>query len=106
MTPRINKLTINGTVYTTIKTIVYELSITEHNWILDCELANVVLEIKDNILIFHSGIFYWGVWQWGIFNDGEFRSGHWKGGILKGGTFKGTYDKMVVKGGIVKGKKI
>lgn len=106
MNKRIKKLTINGNVFTTIKSILYELSITEHNWILDCELDDVVLEIKDNILYFNSGIFYWGIWEWGIFNDGEFRSGLWKGGIFNGGTFNGEYKRMVIKGGIIKGKKI
>lgn len=103
---RFTHLKIEGKEFSTNKEIVYQLSLTPFSWILDCELENVSLEIKDNILYFNSGIFYWGYWKWGVFKSGEFRSGIWEGGIFLDGLFKGQYKKIVFKGGIMKGKQI
>lgn len=103
---RIIKLIFEGVEFTTPNYIYQKLSESEHNWILDCEIDNVILEIKNNILIFKSGIFYWGYWKWGIFENGDFRSGIWKGGIFKDGTFNGQYNKMVKIGGTIKGEQI
>lgn len=103
---RIKKLTINNEVYETTNYIHQKLAETIHSWILECELENVILEIKDDVLYFKGGIFYWGYWKWGVFDGGEFRSGIWDGGILRNGIFKGEYKRMVHKGGEMKGKKI
>lgn len=103
---RILKLIIDGEVYKTTNYIHQKLTESNHAWILECELDNAVIEIKDNILYFKEGIFYWGYWKWGIFDGGEFRSGYWSGGILRDGIFKGKYKKMVHKGGEMKGKQI
>lgn len=91
MQQRFKKLTIGDKVITSNKLIEYELSICDFNWLLECEVDNVEIEIKDNILYWHNGIFYWGNWIWGIFNNGEFRSGTWNGGILYGGEFSGEW---------------
>lgn len=103
---RIKKLILEGEVYQTTNYILQKLSETSHNWILRCEIDDVVIEIKDNILYFKSGIFYWGYWKWGVFDGGEFRSGIWNGGIFRDGTFNGKYKKMVKIGGNIKGKQI
>ena len=104
---RFAQLTVDdGTVLTASKTIEQYLYTSPFYWLLECELDNVSLEIKNNILYWKSGIFYWGVWQWGVFESGEFRSGKWNGGIFLSGTFKGTWNNGVFKGGTFKGKKI
>lgn len=75
-------------------------------WLLECEVENVNIEIKDNILTWIDGIFYYGNWKWGIWKDGEFRSGNWIGGIFYCGIFKGIWNRGVWKGGEFKGKDI
>ena len=72
-------------------------------WILECELDNVNLKIKDDILFWKSGTLYWGNWIWGVWENGDFRSGDWKGGIFKSGTFKGNWHLGVWKGESFKG---
>jgi hypothetical protein len=101
---RILKIITESIEYTNIKDIENYLYSSPFYWILDCELDNVILEIKDNILYFKSGIFYWGIWYWGVFENGEFRSGDWNGGIFFNGLFKGNWKNGVWKGGTFKGK--
>ncbi len=59
-------------------------------WLIDSELENAKLEIKNNTLIWHSGTFFVGNWYYGIFKDGIFH-GTWENGIWEGGTFKGKW---------------
>lgn len=91
MQQRFIKLTTETSVYTNTKPIEKYLATTEFDWLLNCELDNVVLEIKDNILYFKEGTIYWGNWRWGVFEKGEFRSGTWQGGIVLGGTVKAKW---------------
>lgn len=103
---RFLELKTDNKVFNTTKSIEQYLYTSPFYWLLECEVDDVKLEIKDNILYWNSGIFYWGVWKWGVFNSGEFRSGTWEGGVWFGGTFKGTWLNGVFKAGIFKGKKI
>jgi hypothetical protein len=91
---------------TSSKLIEQYLYTSNFNWLLTCELDDVCIEIKNNLLHWKSGVFYWGVWEWGIFETGDFRSGIWNGGIFLNGTFKGTWNNGVFKDGTFKGIKI
>jgi hypothetical protein len=95
----------DGTILKDSKPIEKYLYTSPFFWLLECELDNVKLLIKDGVLYWQSGILYWGNWKWGVFESGEFRSGLWKGGIFKNGLFKGTWLNGVFKGGEFKGVK-
>lgn len=88
---RFIKLTTDTSVYNNTKPIEKYLATTEFDWLLNCELDNVVLEIRDNILYWKSGVMYWGDWKWGVFESGEIRSGTWHGGIKLGGNVKANW---------------
>lgn len=59
------------------------------HWLIDAEIQNAKIEIKNHTLIWYSGYFY-GNWHYGIFKDGQFH-GRFENGILEGGTFKGEF---------------
>jgi hypothetical protein len=103
---RFLELKINDKIYNTNKAIEQELYHSEFYWLLECEVDNVKIEIKDSIIYWKTGIFYWGVWHWGVFENGEFLSGDWLGGIFLNGVFKGVFKNGVFKNGTFKGKKI
>lgn len=102
---RFKKLTYNNKVYENSKQIEEFLYTTPYSWLLECELDEVVLEIKNNILYWKSGILYWGTTEWMVWESGEFRSGTWTGGIFFDGIFKGTWENGVFKNGQFKGIK-
>jgi len=52
----------------------------EFYWLIDSEIENAKLEIKNNTLIWEDGSFYTGEWHYGIFKNGSFY-GNWKNGI-------------------------
>lgn len=96
----------DGTVLRDTKPIEKWLYTSPYFWLLECELDNVKIEIKDGILYWKSGTLYWGRWIWGVFESGEFRSGIWEGGIFKNGLFKAKWLNGVFKGGTFKGEKV
>ena len=49
------------------------------NWVIDSEIENAVIELKNNTIIWHSGYFF-GNWINGIFEGGKFM-GNWKSGV-------------------------
>lgn len=59
-------------------------------WLIDSEIEDAKFEIKNNTIIWISGIFYSGNWKYGIFRDGVFY-GTWENGIFEGGIFKGIW---------------
>jgi hypothetical protein len=65
------------------------LSSNKFYWIIDSEIENAKIELKNNTIIWHSGYFF-GNWKYGIFKDGEFQ-GNWNNGIFEGGDFKGNW---------------
>ena len=69
-------------------------------WLIDSEIEDAKIEIKNNTLIWHSGSFYSGDFYYGIFKDGYFH-GNFINGILEGGVFKGKW-----KSGINKSEKV
>ena len=50
----------------------------------------LLLEIKNNTLIWKNGSFYTGDWYYGIFKDGSFY-GNWENGIWENGNFGGKW---------------
>lgn len=59
-------------------------------WLIDSEIENAELEIKNNTLIWHNGVFYFGNWFYGIFKNGVF-NGIWENGIFENGVFNGKW---------------
>lgn len=100
---RFNQLTVYNdgehVTMTSSKVIEQYLAVSPHHWLIKCEMDDVVLEIKDNIVYWKSGILYWGNTQWMVVENCDFRSGVWNGGIWLGGKFKGKWMNGVWKAG-------
>lgn len=60
------------------------------NWVIDSEMENSKLEIKNDTIIWHSGTFYSGIWEYGIFKSGKFY-GIFENGIFENGEFNGKW---------------
>lgn len=58
-------------------------------WLIESEIENAQIEIKNSTLIWHNGYFF-GDWHYGIFKNGDFH-GTFRNGILEGGKFKGKF---------------
>lgn len=58
-------------------------------WLLESEIENAKIEIKNNTVIWYDG-YYFGDWHYGIFKNGEFH-GTFHNGILEGGNFHGKF---------------
>jgi superfamily I DNA and/or RNA helicase len=63
-------------------------------WLIDSEIENSIIEIKNNTLIWHDGEFFTGEWIYGIFKKGNFY-GKWLNGIFENGNFKGVWKSGV-----------
>jgi len=90
-------LKVDGKTYTDQKKISERLRAAGFGWLIDCEIENAELEIRNETLIWHSGDFLYGTWKWGIFKSGSFH-GKWQGGIFEDGTI---VDGTVWNGGIM-----
>jgi hypothetical protein len=84
------ELKYNDRIYTNKRDIINTLKSNEFYWLIDSEIADAVIEIKNNTLIWHDGIFMTGDWHYGIFKNGEFY-GNWENGIWESGLFKGYW---------------
>lgn len=82
-------LIFNGEKITQQNKIIQKLQQEKFFWLIDSEVENAQIEIKNNTLIWEDGIFFNGHWYYGIFKNGIFY-GHWENGIWEGGDFKGT----------------
>ena len=60
------------------------------HWLIDSEIENASIEIKNKTLIWHSGNYYSGNWHYGIFKSGDFY-GIFENGIFENGNFKGKF---------------
>lgn len=87
---RVNKLTIDGKSIFTTKKINSILRENGFYWLIDSEIEDADIEIKNNTLIWNSGKFYVGDWEYGIFKSGEFY-GNFINGIFENGLFKGKW---------------
>lgn len=59
-------------------------------WLIDSEVENSTLEIKNNTLIWKGGEYLSGNWHYGIFKNGSFY-GTWENGIWENGNFNGKW---------------
>lgn len=66
------------------------LELENLHWLIDSEIEDAKIEIKNNTLIWHDGIYYSGHWHYGIFKGGNFY-GIFENGILEGGNFYGKF---------------
>jgi hypothetical protein len=91
---KIKELKYNNNVYTNINKINEILKAEKFYWLIDSELENAVIEIKNNTIIWYDGDYISGNWYYGIFKDGNFY-GIWENGIWEGGNFSGTWKSGV-----------
>lgn len=83
-------LTIDEKVYSNQNDIEKRLKDHKFYWIIDAELEDAEIEIKNNTLVWNNGKWFHGNWEFGIFMDGEFH-GTWDNGIFEDGTFEGKW---------------
>jgi len=88
---RYKELKYNGNIYTEQYKIDEILIERKFNWLLDCEIENVRLEIEHDTLIFNSGVFFNGTWIYGVFRDGEWKNGVWDNGVWYNGIWRRGY---------------
>ncbi len=65
-------------------------------WLIDSEIENASIELKNNTIIWKDGKYYSGNWHYGIFKSGIF-SGKWENGIFEGGIFNGEWKSGINK---------
>ncbi len=87
---RIKELLVDGKSIKKQNQIDSILKTKKFYWLIDAEIGDVVLEIKKDTIIWHSGDFYSGDWFYGIFKSGSFY-GNFINGIFESGNFKGTW---------------
>lgn len=63
-------------------------------WLIDSELENAKIEIKNSTVIWYEGLFISGNWDYGIFKNGGFY-GNWKNGIFENGFFGGNWQSGI-----------
>lgn len=87
---KIKELKYKDNIYTNERVINNILKTEIFYWLIDSELENAVIEIKNSTLIWYSGSYIAGNWHYGIFKDGSFY-GIWENGIWEGGNFSGKW---------------
>lgn len=87
---RFNEFIYNGSKISNKNRILQILEDNNLNWLIDSEIENASVEIKNKTLIWNSGDYYSGNWNYGIFKDGNFY-GTFENGIFEGGNFKGKF---------------
>lgn len=81
----------NGKTFTNEREINQILQSKKFYWLIDAELENAIIELKNDTIIWHTGDFYSGTWHYGIFKSGSFY-GTWEGGIFENGNFDGKWE--------------
>ena len=87
---RFSELIYNDNKITNNKQILNILEKEGLHWLIDSEIEDAKIEIKNNTLIWHNGSYFSGNWHYGIFKDGKFY-GTFENGILEGGIFRGKF---------------
>lgn len=59
-------------------------------WLVDSNIEDAILEIKNETLLWNGGVYLEGDWKFGIFKGGRFY-GKWHGGIFEDGVFEGEW---------------
>ena len=91
---RVLELKFGDKIYTNAKDINDVFIKEKFYWIIDSEIENARIEIKNNTVIWHDGNYYTGNWYYGIFKNGYFY-GNWENGIWEGGYFKGKWQSGI-----------
>jgi hypothetical protein len=60
------------------------------SWLIDSEVEDAKIEIKNKTLIWHDGTYNAGDWYYGIWKNGYFY-GTWENGIWECGDFNGKW---------------
>ena len=89
-------LTIDNQVITSYPKIERKLLDLNFYWLIDSELENAEIEIKNKTLIWYNGQYITGNWPFGIFKNGDFY-GNFINGIWEGGNFQGTGNPPLLK---------
>jgi hypothetical protein len=85
---RFTCLYYNGNKIVDNNTIERKLLSEGLSWLIDCEIENAEIEIKNKTLIWKSGTLYSGLWFYGIWESGTFH-GTWESGIWVDGVRRG-----------------
>ena len=64
------------------------------SWLIDSEIEDASIEIRNKTLIWINGVYRAGDWHYGIWKDGYFY-GNWENGIWEKGVFKGKWKSGV-----------
>ena len=91
---RYKELIIDGKSIKSNHQIDSQLKSRKFYWLIDSEIENAQIEIKNNTLIWHSGDFFSGDWYYGIFKGGNFW-GNFINGIFESGNFKGKWQSGI-----------
>ena len=59
-------------------------------WLIDSEIEDADIEIKNKTLIWSNGTYFTGNWHYGIWKNGSFK-GTWENGIWEDGEFSGKW---------------
>jgi hypothetical protein len=86
---RFKKFVVNDKTYTDINNI-NKILLENNSWLIDSEIEDADVTIKNKTVIWNNGIYYSGNWHYGIWKDGIFH-GIWENGIWEGGIFKGVW---------------
>ncbi len=85
------ELTHNGKTFKNKREILDILKSKKFFWLIDSEVIDAIIEIKNNTLIWHDGTYLSGDWYYGIFKKGNF-FGNWENGIFESGVFNGVWN--------------
>lgn len=91
---RYKKLNYDGQSITNNREIERILSQEKFYWLIDSEIENADIEIKNNTLIWNEGEYFTGNWHFGIFKGGTFH-GNFINGIFEGGNFEGKWNSGI-----------
>ena len=78
---RFSELIYKDQKITNQNTILNILENNQFHWLIDSEIENAKIEIRNYTLIWYDGSYY---------------SGNWYYGILKGGEFYGTFENGII----------
>jgi hypothetical protein len=88
------ELIYGGKTWTNQKDILKILKQERLYWLIDSEVSEAIIEIKNNTLLWHSGSYLSGDWHYGIFKNGHF-FGNWLNGIFEHGYFNGNWNSGI-----------
>jgi len=70
-------------------------------WLFKAKFEDAVISMKNDKLIWKSGLWKSGDWEGGIWEDGVWLKGNWNNGTFKGGIFKGgSFRGGIFAGGV------